>query len=70
MPSISAECLFVDPIADIAVLGSPDNREQHRQAESYAAQIGALVPFRIGDVPPNSAMQRGWASVVSKLCAT
>jgi hypothetical protein len=26
-PSICAECLFVDPIGDIAVLGSPDTQD-------------------------------------------
>lgn len=30
-PTVSAECLFLDPIADIAVLGAPD--EQHLAAE-------------------------------------
>jgi hypothetical protein len=24
-----AECLFVDPIADLAVLGAPDSQELH-----------------------------------------
>jgi hypothetical protein len=36
-PSVYAECLFVDPVADIAVLGSPDNQELFKQAEAYEA---------------------------------
>jgi hypothetical protein len=32
-PSVWAECLFVDPIADIAVLGSPDTQVLGKQAD-------------------------------------
>jgi hypothetical protein len=31
-PSVWCECLFLDPIADIAVLGGPDNQELSEQA--------------------------------------
>jgi hypothetical protein len=27
-----AECLFGDPVADIAILSTPDRQEQYRQA--------------------------------------
>ena len=30
-----AECLFADPVADIAVLGCPDNQELGDQAHAY-----------------------------------
>jgi hypothetical protein len=33
-PSIVAECRFVDPVADIAVLGSPDNQSLWDEAEA------------------------------------
>jgi Trypsin-like peptidase domain len=36
-PMVWAECLFVDPVADIAVLGSPDNQALFEQAEAYDA---------------------------------
>jgi Trypsin-like peptidase domain len=36
-PSIWAECLFVDPVADIAILGSPDDQEMPEQADAYDA---------------------------------
>jgi hypothetical protein len=42
-PSIAAEVLFVDPVADIAILGTPDNQEMWEQAEAYDALV---------DVPP------------------
>jgi hypothetical protein len=42
-PSISAQVLFVDPVADIAILGTPDNQEMWEQAEAYDALV---------DIPP------------------
>jgi hypothetical protein len=41
--SISAQVLFVDPVTDIAILGTPDNQEMWEQAEAYDALV---------DVPP------------------
>jgi hypothetical protein len=34
-PTVWAECLFADPIADVAVLGMPDNQALSDQAEAY-----------------------------------
>src|SRR4026208_1891700 len=34
-PAVYAECLFVDPVADIAVLGEPDAQELDKQYEAY-----------------------------------
>jgi hypothetical protein len=34
-PTVWAECVFVDPIADIALLGSPDDQELYDEAEAY-----------------------------------
>jgi hypothetical protein len=34
---VCAECLFVDPVADIAVLGCPDGQELYKEAEAYEA---------------------------------
>jgi hypothetical protein len=45
-----AECLFADPIADIAVLGRPDYQELGEQAEAFEALIDAAVPLKMGDV--------------------
>ena len=46
-PSIWAECIFVDPVADIAVLGAPDEAEQElvyqaEAFEAFVASAGAL----------------------------
>ena len=49
--TVWAECLFADPIADIAVLGSPDNQELFDQAEAYELLVESLTPIAIADVP-------------------
>lgn len=57
--NICAECLFVDPVADIAVLGAPDNQasqEMYEQAEAYEALVDVAPALRIGK--PRTG--RGW----------
>jgi trypsin-like peptidase len=57
--NICAECLFVDPVADIAVLGTPDNQasqEMYEQAEAYEALVDVAPALRIGK--PRTG--RGW----------
>jgi hypothetical protein len=44
-PYASAVCRFVDPIADIAVLGSPD----YPYADDYEALMGAATVLPFGD---------------------
>ena len=36
-PAVCAECLFADPVADIAVLGCPDDQSLFDEAEAYYA---------------------------------
>jgi hypothetical protein len=43
--------VFVDPIADVAVLASPDDQELFDEAEAYAALVGAVTPFTVGEPP-------------------
>jgi S1-C subfamily serine protease len=43
-----AECLFADPIADIAVLGAPDNQDLCEQATAYEELVGDTTPLKIG----------------------
>jgi hypothetical protein len=50
-PSIWCECLFADPIADIAVLGSPDNQELSEQADTYDTFVDAATPLAISEPP-------------------
>jgi hypothetical protein len=49
--SVSAECCFVDQIADLAVLGSPDRQHLENEADAYDALVGAAAPLPIGDLP-------------------
>jgi hypothetical protein len=56
-PTVWAECLFADPIADIAVLGCPDNQELFEQAEGYEALVEPVTPLKITDAPEKG---RAW----------
>jgi hypothetical protein len=47
-PKVWAECLFADPIADIAVLGTPDNQELYEQAMAYEELTDATTPLKLG----------------------
>ena len=42
-PDIVAECRFVDPVADIAVLGSPNSQDMFEEAEAYDALVAAAA---------------------------
>jgi hypothetical protein len=48
-PTVWATCLFVDPMADIAVLGRPD--ELPDQAEAYEELLGSLPALVVADAP-------------------
>jgi Trypsin-like peptidase domain len=50
-PAVWAECLFVDPIADIAVLGTPDNQALHDEAEAYQKLVTSARCWPIADAP-------------------
>ena len=59
--NVSAEYLFVDPIADIAVLGSPElgdpnDQDAREQAEAYDALTKGAPPLRIGKAKSG----KGW----------
>jgi hypothetical protein len=56
-PSVWAECLFVNPVDDIAVLGSPDNQTFFQESDDYEALIESTTPIRIAEAPENG---RGW----------
>ena len=44
-PYVWAECLFFDPVADVAVLGEPDNQELPDEWDGYHALTGQRKPF-------------------------
>ena len=46
-PTVWAECLFVDPIADLAVLGAPDSQQLYDKNKQYEALTRAMTPLRI-----------------------
>ena len=48
---VSAECVFVDPIADIAVFGTPDTQDRWEEAQAYEELTGEVEAFRIGKMP-------------------
>jgi Trypsin-like peptidase domain len=54
--SVWAECLFVDPIADIAILGCPDDQLLEEEADAYDELTDNAAVLRIGDVRSG----RGW----------
>lgn len=49
-PTVWAECLFVNPVADIAVLGPPDEQTLPEQAQGYKALLRSLKPFKVADI--------------------
>jgi hypothetical protein len=48
-PSLTVECLFADPISDLAVLGGPDDQELYKQCEAYEEFVESLTPFVVAD---------------------
>jgi Trypsin-like peptidase domain len=50
-PTVCAACLFVDPIADIAVLGPPDNQELSSEADAYDQLVTGMAMLQVADAP-------------------
>ena len=48
-PSIWAECMFVDCIADIAILGPPDSQNLGDQSDAYEELVDAGEAFEISN---------------------
>ncbi len=64
---VTAECLFLDLIADIAVLGTPDNRAYPEQCATFSAFVEDLTPFGVerlddrGEIPVRVlSLDDGW----------
>jgi hypothetical protein len=47
--TVWAECLFADPVADIAVLGAPDDQELPGESEAFDALIDGVSPLSVSD---------------------
>ena len=46
-PSVWAECLFFDPVSDLAILGEPDNQELGEESEAYVRLVDGRKPLTI-----------------------
>ena len=44
-PSLWTQCLFFDPVADVAVLGEPDNQDLSDEWDGYHALVRGRKPF-------------------------
>lgn len=47
--TIWAECRFADPVADIAILCTPDSQDLHEEAAAYEELVASPKPFAIAD---------------------
>lgn len=65
-PTIAAECLFADPVADIAVLGPPDDQQFGEEAEGFKELMEASPAVRISSLyggpgtPGKPITRQGW----------
>jgi hypothetical protein len=50
-PTVWAELLFADPVADIAVLGEPDSQALPMEWEAYLQLLATMQPLTIADAP-------------------
>jgi hypothetical protein len=48
--SVAAQCVFVDPIADVAVLSAPDSQGLPEQFFAYEALVESVTPLPIASV--------------------
>ncbi len=72
-PTIGAECLFVDPVADVAVLASPDNQTYGDEADAYEAFVDARPTLRVGALTRRSgawllSLPGAWISCAVDMC--
>ena len=56
-PKVWAECLFADPVGDIAVLGSPDDQALYDEAIVFETLTEETPTLRIGEAENDS---RAW----------
>ena len=54
---LSAECVFVDPVADVAVLCGPDGQTYFDESEAFESFVDDRPRFEIGPVEPGT---QGW----------
>ena len=69
--TVWAELMFADPVADIAVLGSPDRQERHKEAVAFNDLVNEVEPFMVATLPPGPIIERsrlrGFVDVPARL---
>ena len=58
--TVAAEALFIDPVADLAVLGPPDSQDLSDEHEAYEALIDPMHALAIGTAPAMQRMKHSW----------
>ena len=59
--AVAAECLFVDPVSDLSVLGPPDNQVFDEESDAYDALVEDLEPLTVSAAATDSDVeQRAW----------
>src|ERR1700722_8739864 len=58
-PTVSAKCLFADPVSDVALFGPPDKEALPDESDAFEALIDAAIRLRIGDIPEATKI-RAW----------
>lgn len=66
-PKIWAECLFVELVADIAVLGPAEHEDLSKEHVRYCEMLDDLIAFSIGEAPGTGSarmfsLQKTWFS--------
>jgi len=56
-PDVTAACVFVDTMADIAVLGEPDNQALSDEHDQFEAFLSTLPPFDVAAPPPRGRLR-------------
>ena len=49
-PSVYAQPVLIDPVADIAILGEPEHDDLRQEAEDYEALLADRPAFRVGKI--------------------
>jgi hypothetical protein len=55
--NVTAQCVFLDPIADIAVFGTPDTQDRYKEARAYEELTGEAA-FKIGKLPHQKSARK------------
>lgn len=56
-PTLWAECLYVDPVADVAVLAGPDSQAFDEEFEAFALWVEAVPALRVSRRDPHDGEQ-------------